>query len=213
MRLQVYLTALACHLRAQQCLCPSCLPRHRYRTHRTPRCPSIAYHLAFPLSGLTFQILPLQRCSGGTRNWYRRRASDAHWDDNQRPQRSVSNTRASPFANAFRVSMMNEPSPMSIADSTAEQSIESNNMTDTSTYSSLLDGGRIGSKLGPYLRKSSTIRTVTTEAKSFVPSEWPSTTRTEGNAMAAFMLGCDDGPGEAFGRSRSSCEHQCQFER
>ena len=96
---------------------------------------------------------------------------------------------------------------MSIADSTAEQSIASNNMTDTSTYSSLLDGRRIGSNLGPYLGKSSTIRTVMTEAKSVVSSEWPSTTRTEDNAMVASMLGCDDGSGEAFERSRFSCEH------
>ena len=155
----------------------------------------------------------VQRCRGGTRNWYRRRASDAHWDDDQRPQRSASDPRASPFAIAFRVSMMNESSPMSIADSTAEQSIASNNMTDSGMYSSLLDGGRIGSNLGPYLGKSSTIRTITTGAKSFVPSEWPSTTRTEGVAMVASMLGCDDGPGEAFGRSRSSCQDQCQFER
>ena len=38
----------------------------------------------------------VQRCSGGTRKWYRRRASDAHWDDDQLPQRSASDPRASP---------------------------------------------------------------------------------------------------------------------
>ena len=93
-------------------------------------------------------------------------------------------------------SMMNDSARMSIADSTTGQSIASSNMTETSTYSSLLDGGRIGSASGPYYGKFGTIRTVTTEATSFIPSEWPSMTRTEGSAMAASMLGCDDGPGD-----------------
>ena len=95
-------------------------------------------------------------------------------------------------------SLLNESARMSIADSTTGQSIASSNMTDTSTYSSLLDGGRIGSASGPYYGngKFGTIRTVTTEATSFIPSEWPSMTRTEGSAMAASMLGCDDGPGD-----------------
>ncbi|KAN0138154.1 hypothetical protein V8E53_004043 [Lactarius tabidus] len=94
----------------------------------------------------------------------------------------------------------NEFVRMSIADSRTGQSIASSNMTDTSTYSSLLDagidlefgGGRSGSGSGPY-GKFGTIRIVTTEATSFIPSEWPSVTRTEGRAMAASMLGCDDG--------------------
>lgn len=93
---------------------------------------------------------------------------------------------------------LNESARVSIADSTTGQSIASSNITDTSTYSSLLDagiglgfsGGR-GSGSGPY-GNFGTIRTVTTEATSFIPSEWPSMTRTEGSAMAASMLGCDD---------------------
>jgi hypothetical protein len=95
---------------------------------------------------------------------------------------------------------LSESARMSIADSTTGQSIASSNMTENSTYSSLLDagiglgfgGGRSGSGSGPY-GKFGTIRTVTTEATSFIPSEWPSITRTEGSAMAASMLGCDDG--------------------
>ena len=84
---------------------------------------------------------------------------------------------------------------MSIADSTTGQSIASSNITETSTYSSLLDAsmgiGFGGGRSGPYA-KFGTMRTVTTEATSFIPSEWPSMTRTEGSAMAASMLGCDD---------------------
>ena len=93
---------------------------------------------------------------------------------------------------------LNESARVSIADSTTGQSIASSNMTDTSTYSSLLDagiglgfGGRSGSGSGP-CAKFGTMRTATTEATSFIPSEWPSITRTEGSAMAASMLGCDD---------------------
>ena len=77
---------------------------------------------------------------------------------------------------------------MSIADSTTGQPIASSNITDTSTYSILLEAGfglefsgcRNGSGSGPY-RKFGTM-----------PSEWPSLTRTEGSAIAAYMLGCDD---------------------
>ena len=58
MRPRAHLIALARHLRAQDCLRPTCLLRHRYRIHRTPQRPSIAYYIAFPRSGLTFQILP-----------------------------------------------------------------------------------------------------------------------------------------------------------
>ncbi|KAH9032801.1 Pkinase-domain-containing protein [Lactarius pseudohatsudake] len=89
--------------------------------------------------------------------------------------------------------------PPILAPRSPGQSIASSNITDTSTYSSLLDAGfglgfsagRSGSGSGPY-GKFGTIRTVTTEATSFIPSEWPSLTRTEGSAMAASMLGCDD---------------------
>jgi hypothetical protein len=103
---------------------------------------------------------------------------------------------------------------MSIADPTTDQSIASSNMTDTSTYSSSLDagiglgfgGGRSGSGSGPY-GKFGTIRTVTTEATSFIPSEWPSMTRTEGSAMAASMLGCDDGDVAASGSNNSPNGH------
>ncbi|KAI9435345.1 Pkinase-domain-containing protein [Lactarius indigo] len=100
---------------------------------------------------------------------------------------------------SFLAPSLNESARMSVADSTTGQSIASSNVTDTSTYSSLLDAGfglgfsagRSGSGSGPY-GKFGTIRTVTTEATSFIPSEWPSLTRTEGSAMASSMLGCED---------------------
>ncbi|KAH8997825.1 Pkinase-domain-containing protein [Lactarius hatsudake] len=106
---------------------------------------------------------------------------------------------ASPGGDSLLAPSLNESARMSIADSTTGQSIASSNVTETSTYSSLLDAGfglgfsagRSGSGSGPY-GKFGTIRTVTTEATSFIPSEWPSLTRTEGSAMAASMLGCDD---------------------
>ncbi|KAH8997816.1 hypothetical protein EDB86DRAFT_3076353 [Lactarius hatsudake] len=106
---------------------------------------------------------------------------------------------ASPGGDSLLAPSLNESARMSIADSTTRQSIASSNITETSTYSSLLDAGfglglsarRSGSGSGPY-GKFGTIRTVSTEATSFIPSEWPSLTRTEGSAMAASMLGCDD---------------------
>src|SRR5258708_1581488 len=62
------------------------------------------------------------------------------------------------------------------------------------TYSSLLDTGVNGNGRHSYAHgKFGTIRSVTTEATSFVPSEWPSMTRTEGSVMAASMVAaCDD---------------------
>jgi hypothetical protein len=58
-------------------------------------------------------------------------------------------------------------------------------------YSSLLDAG-IGLGFGdgcsgPYL-KFGTMHTATTEATSFIPSEWPSMTRTEGAVYSALNL-------------------------
>ncbi|KAI9449935.1 Pkinase-domain-containing protein [Lactarius psammicola] len=111
------------------------------------------------------------------------------------PMRSRPSERsliASAGGDSLLAPSLNESARMSIADSTTGQSIASSNITDTSTYSSLLDagfglgfsGGRSGSGSGPY-GKFGTIRTVTTEATSFIPSEWPSMTRTEGSAMAA----------------------------
>ena len=114
------------------------------------------------------------------------------------PVRSRPSERSLIGGDSLLAPSLNESARMSIADSTTGQSIASSNMTDTTTYSSLLDsfglgfgGGRSGSGSGPY-GKFGTIRTVTTEATSFIPSEWPSLTRTEGSAMAASMLGCDD---------------------
>ncbi|KAH8996590.1 hypothetical protein EDB83DRAFT_2559153 [Lactarius deliciosus] len=106
---------------------------------------------------------------------------------------------ASPGGDSLLAPSLNGSARMSIADSTTGHSIASSNITDTSTYSSLLDAGfglgfsagRSGSGSGPY-GKFGTIRTVTTEATSFIPSEWPSLTLTEGIAMAASMLGRDD---------------------
>ena len=70
-----------------------------------PHSPTSKHRLPPPshASALHFRYCLVQRCRGGTRNWYRRRASDVHWDDDQRPQRSASDPRASPFAIAFRV--------------------------------------------------------------------------------------------------------------
>lgn len=78
------------------------------------------------------------------------------------------------------------------------------------TYSSLFDTGINGngrhssaSGLGAgasYAHgKFGTIRTVTTEATSFVPSEWPSMTRTEASVVAASMAACNDDDDTAGG--------------
>ena len=58
----LYLTGMSSSRAA--CLRPTCLLRHRYHIHRTPRRPSIAYHIAFPRSDLTFQILPRPTMQG-----------------------------------------------------------------------------------------------------------------------------------------------------
>jgi hypothetical protein len=62
----------------------------------------------------------------------------------------------------------------------ARQSIVSSTATDTSAYSSLLDVRKSNNKFG-------TIRTVTTEATSFAPSDMPSYTCTEASSIAASM--------------------------
>ncbi|KAI0306148.1 hypothetical protein B0F90DRAFT_1814941 [Multifurca ochricompacta] len=93
----------------------------------------------------------------------------------------------SPLAPSF-----GESARVSIADSTTNQSIASSNITDTSTYSSLLDAGIGNVRSSGAFGKFGTIRTVTTEATSFVPSEWPSMTRAEGSATAASMVACND---------------------
>jgi hypothetical protein len=80
----------------------------------------------------------------------------------------------------------------SIADSTTNQSIASSNLTDITTYSSLLDAGIGNARSSGAYGKFGTIRTVTTEATSFIPSEWPSMTRTEASAVAASISACDD---------------------
>ena len=90
-------------------------------------------------------------------------------------------------------SKMNEPAHIPIADSTTRHSIASSNLTDTSPYSSLLDGRRIDSASGQYCGKFDTTRGVTTEATSFFPSEWPGMIRTKGSAITASVLSCDDG--------------------
>ena len=90
-------------------------------------------------------------------------------------------------------SKVNESARIPIADSTIGNSIASSNLTDASTYSSLLDGGCIDSASGQYYGKFDTTRSVTTEATSFFPSEWPGMIRTEGSAIAASVSSCDDG--------------------
>ena len=99
---------------------------------------------------------------------------------------------------------------VSVADSTNQSIASSSNITDTTTYSSLFDTGINGngrhssaSGLGggaSYAHgKFGTIRTVTTEATSFVPSEWPSMTRTEASVAAASMAACNDDDDTAGG--------------
>ncbi|KAI9509766.1 hypothetical protein F5148DRAFT_1282610 [Russula earlei] len=101
---------------------------------------------------------------------------------------------APPFGESVRVS---------VADSTTNQSIASSNLTDTTTYSSLFDSG-IGNRRNSGAHgKFGTIRTVTTEATSFVPSEWPSMTRTEASAVASFMVGSEDNLGGNDGNNHS----------
>lgn len=104
---------------------------------------------------------------------------------------------------------------VSVADSTTtNQSIASSNLTETTTYSSLLDaaigggahGGRSsGAYGGGSNNKFGTIRTVTTEATSFVLSEWPSMTRTEASAVASSLMagaaGDESSPGSGDSNS------------
>ena len=91
----------------------------------------------------------------------------------------------------------------SIADSTTNQSIASSNLTDITTYSSLLDAGLGNARSSGAYGKFGTIRTVTTEATSFIPSEWPSMTRTEASAVAASISACDDNSGGGDGNNHS----------
>lgn len=90
---------------------------------------------------------------------------------------------------------------VSIADSTTNQSIASSNLTDMSSYSSLLDAGVGNRRNSGAGGKFGTIRTVTTEATSFIPSEWPSMTRTEASAVAASIVACDDDTGGGEGNN------------
>jgi hypothetical protein len=83
-------------------------------------------------------------------------------------------------------------------ESVARQSTTSSTATDVSAYSSLLD-----------LRKSNnnkfgTIRTVTTEATSFAPSDMPSYTRTEASSIAASMS--EEMTWKRIGRERKPSE-------
>jgi hypothetical protein len=109
--------------------------------------------------------------------------------------------RSRPSERSLIASGAGESVRASVADSTmttTNQSIaSSSNLTDMTTYSSLLDAGingngRYSSALGAgssnACGKFGTIRTVTTEATSFVPSECPSMTRTEASMAAASMV-------------------------
>lgn len=113
------------------------------------------------------------------------------------PMRSRPSERSLIASSAGESSFLGRESlRVSVADSTmttANQSIaSSSNFTDMTTYSSLLDtgingNGRHSSALGAG-GKFGTVRTVTTEATSFVPSECPSMTRTEASMAAASMV-------------------------
>ena len=109
--------------------------------------------------------------------------------------------RSRPSERSLIASGAGESTRVSVADSTmttTNQSIaSSSNLTDMTTYSSLLDtgingNGRHSSAFGAgssnACGKFGTIRTVTTEATSFVPSECPSMTRTEASMAAASMV-------------------------
>jgi hypothetical protein len=86
----------------------------------------------------------------------------------------------------------------SVPESDARQSMVSSIATDTSDYSSLLDF-RKSNKFG-------TIRTMTTEATSFAPSDMPSYTRTEASSVAASLLSDEIGRKRGMGRERKPSE-------
>lgn len=73
------------------------------------------------------------------------------------------------------------PVQRSVAESVARQSMASSIATDVSTHSSLLDARNSS------FNKFGTIRTMTTEATSFAPSDMPSYTRTEASSIAASL--------------------------
>ena len=82
-------------------------------------------------------------------------------------------------------------------------SFASSNLTDMSTYSSLFDAGIRNRRNSDAGGQFGTIRTVTTEATSFIPSEWPSMTRTEASGIASSLAACDDDTGGGEGNNHS----------
>ena len=86
----------------------------------------------------------------------------------------------------------------SVPEADARQSMVSSTATDTSDYSSLLDFHK-SNKFG-------TIRTMTTEATSFAPSDMPSYTRTEASSVAASLLSDEMGRKRGVGRERKPSE-------
>jgi hypothetical protein len=80
----------------------------------------------------------------------------------------------------------------------ARQSIVSSTATDISAYSSLLDARQNSNN------KFATIRTTTTEATSFAPSDMPSYTRTEASSVAASLS--DETTRKRGGRDRKPTE-------
>ncbi|KAI0060757.1 hypothetical protein BV25DRAFT_1806793 [Artomyces pyxidatus] len=94
------------------------------------------------------------------------------------PLRSRPSERAS-LAESTRASI-GDSVRASVAESMTGQSVFSTSLTDTTGYSSLLDAQRSSNRFA-------TIRTVTTEATSFIPSEWPSMSRTEGSSIAVSL--------------------------
>lgn len=93
------------------------------------------------------------------------------------------------------------------AESPARESMVSSTATDTSAYSSLLDARNPSNGHN----KFGTIRTMTTEATSFTPSDMPSFTRTEASSVAASLaeeMARKRGkePGMKLGRERKPSE-------
>ncbi|EPQ56313.1 hypothetical protein GLOTRDRAFT_120867 [Gloeophyllum trabeum ATCC 11539] len=89
-------------------------------------------------------------------------------------------------ADSTRASIGGDSIQASLADSMAatRQSLASSAVSDTTAFSSLLEVNRSNSS---GQNKFGTIRTVTTEATSFIPSDPPSFTRSEASGIAAAL--------------------------
>ncbi|KZT20097.1 hypothetical protein NEOLEDRAFT_1151562 [Neolentinus lepideus HHB14362 ss-1] len=100
------------------------------------------------------------------------------------PRNGVSPERVS-VADSTRASIGGDSIQASLADiAMTRQSLASSAVSDTTAFSSLLEVSRTNSN---GQNKFGTVRTVTTEATSFIPSDPPSFTRSEASAVAASL--------------------------